>query len=321
MKAPILMSYLDLRRLRLASHPVLGSGEFDLFVDSGAFSVASGRATVNADEYADWLIDNAEHINLAATLDVIGDGEASLRNDERMRERVGDRVFLVPTYHIHSPFPLLDECCRRSPLIALGGIVRYVMRSSIIDYCQRIVDRARDNGSEVHLFGNMNPRVVQRVPLYSADSTYWKMPHRQGTFMLLDRDAGNIINVRSGKPLRSMREARVLRQFGLDPARVTQPRYGLRRKGVPQRQSQEEIRDAMIASAQTWYEFAAHRRALGHVVTVDGIDGDGYKNYLATNTDQIRYLKPAWKRHHEHRSPAIRRHGLGDAAVLAEAAG
>src|SRR5579859_3767064 len=69
-------------------------GPCEVFADSGAFSAATQNVTISLKDYTAWLKDWDGLLTVKATLDVIGDPEATARNTAAL-ERQGLKVLPV----------------------------------------------------------------------------------------------------------------------------------------------------------------------------------------------------------------------------------
>ena len=56
--------------------------KINLFLDSGAYSAWSKGVTIDIDEYISFIKKNIKYITVYANLDVIGDPEATYRNQK-----------------------------------------------------------------------------------------------------------------------------------------------------------------------------------------------------------------------------------------------
>jgi len=62
--------------------------KLDIFLDSGAFSAYTQKAVIKLDDYIAFIKKYAKYITVYANLDVIGDAEATLKN-QKLMERQG----------------------------------------------------------------------------------------------------------------------------------------------------------------------------------------------------------------------------------------
>lgn len=160
----------------------------DVFLDSGAFSAWSDGKRIDLDQYCDYLKGHADRLAAYAALDVIGDWRASAGNLDVML-RAG--LSPVPTFHRGSPLCELDRLARVHRHIAVGGLMshlgRKVHRQTRADL-QPHLDAVfsvleRHWPVRVHVFGvAAHQWVLERYPIYSADSATVKIGASLGTY-------------------------------------------------------------------------------------------------------------------------------------------
>ena len=75
------------------------------FLDSGAFSVINSNKKIDINSYIDFIIKNADKINIYATLDVIGDYVKTYENTVYMEEM---GLSPLPVFHYNSPHDHLE---------------------------------------------------------------------------------------------------------------------------------------------------------------------------------------------------------------------
>lgn len=183
-----------------------------LFIDSGAFSAWTKGAKVNVKEYISWLNERTDDINLCGQVDVIpGDrvfgatpkqvreaAEATWDNYLFMRKRLKNPKALLYTYHVGEPIEFLkraldwtDESGEHIPYIALGGMVGKPakIRDVFLEKCFRTIRESNNPNIKVHAFGMTDFELLEKYPIYSADSTSWIMVGAMGNVM---SDYGNI---------------------------------------------------------------------------------------------------------------------------------
>ena len=147
---------------------------YDVFIDSGAFSAMNSGKTINIDEYCNFLIEvNAIYY---ATLDVIGNALETLKNHKYMIKKYN--LNPIPAFHMGSSLeelkPLLEY-----DYIALGGLV---FSSGIMSHCDEVWSYILANkpSLRVHGFGLTNIELMKRYPWYSVDSSSFKSCKRFG---------------------------------------------------------------------------------------------------------------------------------------------
>lgn len=163
----------------------------NLFIDSGAFSVAHNGKTVDIDVYINYINSNPD-IPIFVELDVIPFPvlnvttakeccEASWQNYLYMKERVTSPCYLLPLYHFGEPKDALKRILNTEvngklpEYIGIGG--RHGVSTDLQDrYFHDIfsIIQASDNPKvKVHAFGMTVIKLLEKFPFYSADSTTW----------------------------------------------------------------------------------------------------------------------------------------------------
>lgn len=206
-----LFSYIDKGKLQFDKlKDFIKPGK--LFIDSGAFSAWTKGAKINVKEYIRWLNERAEDIHLCGQVDVIpGDrvfgatskqvreaAQATWDNYLFMRKRLKNPSALLYTYHVGEPIEFLkralewkDENGEYIPYMALGGMVGKPakIRDVFLENCFRTIRESSNPNIKVHAFGMTDFELLEKYPIYSADSTSWIMVGAMGNVM---SDYGNI---------------------------------------------------------------------------------------------------------------------------------
>tara|TARA_Y100000592_G_scaffold32791_1_gene52063 strand:- start:1459 stop:2265 length:807 start_codon:yes stop_codon:yes gene_type:complete len=147
---------------------------YDVFIDSGAFSSMNSGKEINIDDYCEFLLDVGAIYY--ATLDVIGDAKKTLINHKYMINNYG--LNPIPAFHLGSKIEdlkiLLDY-----DYIALGGLV---FSGGIMHHCDEVFHYILSNkpNLKVHGFGLTNIELMKRYPWYSVDSSSFKSCKRFG---------------------------------------------------------------------------------------------------------------------------------------------
>lgn len=201
-KAHRLLSWVNERR-------VLNWWENDglsdrLFIDSGAFSVAHSDCEIDIDDYITFIT-NHPGINNWAELDVIpypvlDSSTAKLCSDKSwenyvyMRHKIDPKVNILPLYHFGENKDglrriLNTEVDRKLPsYIGIGG--RHgVSTDEQIKYFNEvftIIQNSDNPKVKVHAFGITVPRILEKFPFYSADSTTWLQSAINGSILTDD---------------------------------------------------------------------------------------------------------------------------------------
>lgn len=169
----ILCSYWMFRKqIKLIQSYV--KADYELLLDSGAFSAKNSTAKLDIDEYCNYIIESGA--TLYAGLDVVGDHESTMKNVHYMEERYG--LHPIPTFHMGGKPDDLRSIFNY-PYIALGGMVFGADRE---DYCDEVwsIILKEAPGIKVHGFGLTNVSLMGRYPWYSVDSSNYKDGRRFG---------------------------------------------------------------------------------------------------------------------------------------------
>lgn len=194
-----------------------------LFGDSGAFSAATQGADVNLDDYAAWLHRWRDRFIVYSNLDVIGDDEASRRN-QRELERRG--LHPLPVFHAGSDFRTLESYCEEYPYIALGGMVG---KPNLGPWLVRCFEIAVKHGAVFHGFGQTRHQFLLDFPFYSVDSSSWSGGVRFGLVHLWDDRRARFVKVTLANHAEVYRHAELIRDHGCDPAKLAS-REGFERR-------------------------------------------------------------------------------------------
>ena len=261
--------------------------EVDFMADSGAFTAYTTGKQVSLKGYATWLQVYGPYVNCAMTLDVIGDPAASGRNTLDLEQMVGDATYVIPIFHVGSPWAELERWCSTHPFIALGGGVAVNARGkAMMQWLIRAHKIARAHGAVLHGLGMTRPPYPDLLPFYSVDSSFWTTAARHGTITLFDQHKGRWVCVRHVEdPRRGIRRpAQLIRTYGGNPTALAQPGFGLVR--INGKEQARAERDWMSISAlQSWMNYADHLTTRRTVPAPGPVQGDGPKVYLAAGSE------------------------------------
>lgn len=143
-----------------------------LFLDSGAFSVMTGKARIDVHEYGRFLQEHKDSIEVYANLDVIGDHIKTQRNQEILE---GMGLDPLPTFHFGSPYSVLEEMAGKYEYFGLGGLVPISKKkNTLIPHLNRCFSIIKKHWPRrVHGWGISGYSTCVRFPFYSIDSTSW----------------------------------------------------------------------------------------------------------------------------------------------------
>ena len=230
----------------------------ELLVDSGAFTAFGQGETIELSAYAEFLEERAEGIETAVTLDVIGDWRGTARNYDLLRERMGDRVNIMPVWHSGSPESELRRLCREHDYIGVGGVT--TMASQVDKFMRHMVHAHRiaaETGTKLHGLGVTGARAMLDLPWWTVDSSSWLGSVRYGNATLTN-PRGRFVRASVGRKL-PHEFAQLLRFYDLDPAIVSEKGFAI----VSQRgheQGQAEMHQLAGASARAYLLMEGHMR-------------------------------------------------------------
>lgn len=276
----LLVSYHYHRNTDLAGLVAELGGDVDLFADSGAYSAATTGATINLTDYAAWLRDWEPLWTVRAGLDVIGDHEATAANTTALQDA---GLPVLPTFHLGSPWPVLEQLCASHEYVALGGMALHAVGAAkqrpLMAWLVRCFTIARDHGTRFHGFGLTSAQIVKHLPFYSIDSSSYVFGERWGLSYLWNARAWRMESVLFRNPEEVRPHAQLFRRHGLDPARVIHPDF-MR----PGRGNAADDRAAVSAAAARAYGFMETSLARRHQVPPPPLPrkaDTGTKVYLA----------------------------------------
>ena len=192
-----LVSYLEVSDGRLSrlweERKRSAMSKVELFLDSGAFSAFTKGVEIDLDAYCAFIREHLDILTVYANLDVIGDPEATLRNQKAMEAK---GLKPLPCFHYGEPLRYLHHYLKHHPYIALGGMaansqgtaLRNEVRQSWLDsiFGEHICGADGLPKVKVHGFGLTSLPLMLRYPWYSVDSTSWVMTGRMG-FVLVPK--------------------------------------------------------------------------------------------------------------------------------------
>jgi hypothetical protein len=186
----------------------------DVFGDSGAFSAWSLGKPINIQEYAEWLHKWKHLLTVYANLDVKGDVDAGLRNQEYLESQ---GLNPLPVFHGGEPWSILREMIRKYPYIALGGLAGSTHSGgpAMWRFVTQCFKEAAGR-SVFHGFGMTNWVVMKAFPWYSVDSSSWGQGFRFGNVPVFDRRNGKFYKLSLGRPATCKQHADLLYDLGYD---------------------------------------------------------------------------------------------------------
>lgn len=158
----------------------------ELFLDSGAFSAFTQHKVIDIQEYIKFIKEHESLLEVYANLDVIGDAEATWKN-QMIMEKAG--LHPLPVYHYGEDEKWLKRILDKGyDYISLGGMVPISTGDLIhwLDYIFKtyICDEEGMPKVKVHGFGLTSLRLMLRYCWFSVDSTSWVVTGRMGSIYI-----------------------------------------------------------------------------------------------------------------------------------------
>lgn len=152
-----------------------------IMLDSGAFTAFEKGIEIDIDDYAAFVNEHKDVIDSAITLDVIGDGDATRRNWEYLRDVKG--LDVVPAYSAGIGWEYLQYYYNRADYITIGGMAGGTVNpKSLISFFTDLFHRFPNR--KYHPLGINSLPVIQRFPFYSCDALTWRNGSRFGQLVL-----------------------------------------------------------------------------------------------------------------------------------------
>jgi hypothetical protein len=202
---------------------IIGTKRLCLIGDSGAFSALTQGTPIGMAEYLAWVKQWNPYLAWAATLDVIGDPAATLRNWRIMRDH--HQLATVPTLHVGTDPAWLGNYAREGcDFLALGGMVGRELQA--LPWLVHVFRYARDHHPEMrfHLWGATRRKLLDNLPAYSADSSgILGAAYRFASLRLFNPQTAASVTV----PMQHANVHRygdlLRRHYRVDPAQVRRP--------------------------------------------------------------------------------------------------
>ncbi len=157
----------------------------ELFLDSGAYSALTQGKVIDIKEYIQFIKDNQDAISIYANLDVIGNAEATWKNQQIMEK---EDLTPLPVYHFGEDRKYFHQYLDKYDYICLGGLVGATndQLTYWLDPLWQIICNTKDNlpSHKIHGFGLTSLSLMLKYPWYSVDSTSWVITGRMGAIFV-----------------------------------------------------------------------------------------------------------------------------------------
>lgn len=194
---PIINQWIDARKR--------GAAKGNLFIDSGAYSAHTRGKEIDVDAYIKYVNDLDDEIALVAQLDKIpGDYKKkktqqqledaprlSWENYLYMRERLKSPEKLLPIFHQGEEYRWLENMLNArfdgEPIGYIGlspaNDMPLSAKDKFLDRCYTIIRKSSNPNVKTHIFGMTTLSILEKYPVYSADSTTWIMQGAMGSIV------------------------------------------------------------------------------------------------------------------------------------------
>lgn len=257
----------------------LHQGGLRLIGDSGAYSALTQGSKIDLKAFAEWGIKWRGALCWVASLDVIGDARATLKNYERLR---GMGLDVIPTLH-HGTKPAdLDFYANDGvDFIGLGGLVgTNANAGSMMRWCLSLMRYARDAHPQMrfHGWGLTAIEPILNLPWWSVDSSSYGSAWRYGHMRLFNPRTAKFVSIRTDGKEAFQHHDLITRYYGVSPAQIAVvdhdsiPLHG-RVSARSYQYVEEAMRRKFPLTPPTYGQFDPTDRQGAHVV-------DGAKRHL-----------------------------------------
>lgn len=183
-----------------------GEGRGHLFIDSGAFSAHTRGASLDVDQYIEYLNNLDEHLHIFAQVDKIpGVFRQAKTKEEReeapkiswdnylyMVSRLKSPKKLLPIFHQGEDYMWLENMLEwkdgngeHIPYIGISPANDQAVKEKekFIAKCFKVIRNSSNPKVCTHAFGMTSLHVLERYPFTSADSTSWILNGANGSIM------------------------------------------------------------------------------------------------------------------------------------------
>lgn len=224
-----------------------------LIGDSGAYSAESQGAPIDIDEFIEWGRTWRDNLSWIASLDVIGDKEASWSNYRYLRDAQLD---VIPTIHYGCDPSEMDRYAAEGvDFMGLGGmVIRKSETPRLLRWTLSCFHYARENHPQMrfHGWGVTHKELVNNLPWFSVDSSGYSSSYRFARLSLFDPSIGKNVGIDlNGRDIFKHNDL-LQREYGIDPAEVA----------VSDKESRRQLVRLSIASIQRQEDFLRKRHTV-----------------------------------------------------------
>lgn len=169
----ILISYADYHTSFATFSTHLDKYQFNILLDSGAYSAFTRGIKLSVVEYGEFLLKWGHYFVGYFNLDVIGDFDKTWDNQDYLESQ---GLHPIPVFHYGEPPEILRFMTQRYKRIGIGGMVP--QSNSALDKWLPTVFYGKDGRekypqTKFHALGLTTKHLLDKYPWDSADSTTW----------------------------------------------------------------------------------------------------------------------------------------------------
>ena len=172
LKLPVLVSYEYLRKMRQEDRDWLLTKSkrfgWELLLDSGGFSALNSGSVISVEEYTEFLKTYEKSFFRYFALDVIGNAEGTVKNQEYM---LNAGLNPIPIHILGHGQEEMDSHFGISSLVGCGGLRRPHRGAAPLNYLHQKMKWA--NGRDVHWLGRVRIDEIVSLKPFSVDCSDW----------------------------------------------------------------------------------------------------------------------------------------------------
>lgn len=222
-----------------------------LIGDSGAYSAESQGAPIDIDVFAAWAKKWRDSFSWVASLDVIGDKDASWTNYRYLCDRY--ELDVVPTIHYGCDPSEMDRYAADGvDFMGLGGmVVRKSEVKRLLRWTLACFRYAQENHPQMrfHGWGITHKELTYNLPWFSVDSSGFSASYRYGRLSLFDPNTAKSVAVAmDGKDVFNHADL-LMNEYGVNPSDVA----------VSTRETRRDVVRLSIAAVQRQEDYLRKR--------------------------------------------------------------